>query len=101
LPLRDVQHAPFSAQRMGGENCYTTCRCIKNPLIRYRINKAVEFVIRYGVGLSCSGNCGTQFYVRVGNSTRAFGVQEALDFARDRWGGLVLQKPRAGHAAAT
>ena len=26
-----------------------------------------------------------QLYVRVGNSTRPFGVQEALDYSRDRW----------------
>jgi Putative DNA-binding domain len=31
-----------------------------------------------------------QLYVRVGNSTRPFGVQEALAYARDRWGGLAL-----------
>jgi Putative DNA-binding domain len=33
---------------------------------------------------------GGQLYVRVGNSTRPFGVQEALAYARDRWGGLAL-----------
>jgi len=32
LPLRDVHQAPFPAQRIGGEKCYTTCRGIKNPL---------------------------------------------------------------------
>jgi len=47
------------------------------------------------------GEGSSQLYVRVGNSTRAFGVQEALDFARDRWGGLALWKPRARQAAAT
>jgi hypothetical protein len=33
-------------------------------------------------------DAGGQLYVRVGNSTRPFGVQEALAYARDRWGGL-------------
>jgi hypothetical protein len=46
------------------------------------------------------GEGGAQFYVRVGNSTGAFGVEEALDFARDRWGGLVLRRPRASYATA-
>jgi hypothetical protein len=46
------------------------------------------------------GEGSTQLYVRVGNSTRAFGVQEALDFARDRWGGFALWRPRAGHSPA-
>jgi hypothetical protein len=31
-----------------------------------------------------------QLYVRVGNSTRAFGVQEALTYAEDRWGRIAL-----------
>jgi hypothetical protein len=35
---------------------------------------------------------GGQLYVRVGNSTRPFGVREALAYARDRWGGLALPK---------
>jgi hypothetical protein len=33
-----------------------------------------------------------QMFVRVGNSTRVFGVQEALTYARDRWGGLTLPR---------
>jgi hypothetical protein len=41
-----------------------------------------------------------QLYVRVGNSTRPFGVQEALDYARDRWGGLALVRPHARRTAA-
>lgn len=41
-----------------------------------------------------------ELFLRVGNTTRALGVQEALDFARDRWGGLALWRPRARHAAA-
>ena len=32
------------------------------------------------------GEGSDQFYVRVGNSTRVFGMQEAFDFAQDRWG---------------
>ena len=35
---------------------------------------------------------GGQLYVRVGNSTRPFGVQEALAYARDRWGGAALPR---------
>lgn len=35
---------------------------------------------------------GGQLYVRVGNSTRPFGPQEAVDYARDRWGALALPK---------
>jgi hypothetical protein len=35
---------------------------------------------------------GSQLYVRVGNSTRPFGVREALAYARDRWGGLSLPR---------
>jgi len=31
-------------------------------------------------------------FVRVGNSTRPFGVQEALPYGRDRWGGTVLPR---------
>jgi len=46
------------------------------------------------------GEGSDQFYVRVGNSTRAFGMEEAFAFARDRWGGLALHRPRAGHTAA-
>ena len=38
---------------------------------------------------------GGQLYVRVGNSTRPFGVQEALAYARDRWGGLALPRSHA------
>jgi hypothetical protein len=41
-----------------------------------------------------------QLYIRVGNSTRAFGVQEALDFARDRWGGLGQWRPHPRPSAA-
>jgi hypothetical protein len=43
---------------------------------------------------------GDQFYVRVGNSTRPFGIQEALDFAQDRWGGLALRRSHASHVDA-
>ena len=44
---------------------------------------------------------GAKLFVRVGNGTRAFGVQEALAYARDRWGGLALprlhaRKPESG-----
>ena len=35
---------------------------------------------------------GGPLYVRVGNSTLPFGVQEALAYARDRWGGLALPR---------
>jgi hypothetical protein len=35
-----------------------------------------------------------QLYVRVGNSTRTFGVQEALAYAEDRWGGIALPRWR-------
>jgi len=42
---------------------------------------------------------GGQLYVRVGNTTRPFGVQEALAYARDRWGGLTIPKTSpVGHA---
>jgi hypothetical protein len=34
-----------------------------------------------------------QLFVRVGNSTRPFGVQEALEYARHRWGSVVLPRP--------
>jgi hypothetical protein len=43
---------------------------------------------------------GEQLYVRVGNSTRSFGVQEALAYARDRWGGLVLPRLHARRPTA-
>jgi hypothetical protein len=36
-----------------------------------------------------------QLYVRVGNSTRPFGVQEALTYGRERWGGFALPRWRA------
>jgi hypothetical protein len=39
-------------------------------------------------------------YVRVGNSTRPFSLQEALDYARDRWGGPTLRWLRARRPAA-
>jgi hypothetical protein len=33
-----------------------------------------------------------KLYVRVGNSSRPFDVQEAVAYARDRWGGLALPR---------
>ena len=41
-----------------------------------------------------------QLYVRVGNTTRAFNVQEALAYAGDRWGGLALLKWHSRQPAA-
>ena len=38
---------------------------------------------------------GSQLYVRVGNTTRPFGVREAIGYARDRWGGLWLPRSRS------
>jgi hypothetical protein len=35
-----------------------------------------------------------QLYVRIGNSTRPFGVEEALTYARDRWGGFAPRSRR-------
>lgn len=39
-------------------------------------------------------------FVRVGNSTRAFDVQEAIDYARDRWAGPSFRWPHAPRPAA-
>jgi hypothetical protein len=43
---------------------------------------------------------GRQLYVRVGNSTRAFDVKEAFEYARDRWGGLALLRLHTRQNAA-
>lgn len=86
-------------------NAVGESRCVKGIRARFCSLQGKELCV---IDVSPSsepvfikGEGGTQFYVRVGNSTRAFGVEEALDFARDRWGGLLLRRPRAGHAAAT
>jgi Putative DNA-binding domain len=86
-------------------NAVGESRCVKGIKTRFCSLQGKELCVIYVSPSSepvfLKGEGSAQLYVRVGNSTRAFGVQEALDFARDRWGGLVLRKPRAGHAVAT